>query len=115
MSSFNSSIPDSPRKSLHFSDLQSPKKTRKLKETNDVEFEAHCQTANREIETLRHDIQVLMTKAHAYCQNTGIGSDDLFLPSTPPRYGNSSNSIFSPKSGDSSTMYLSSPSRTKPY
>ena len=76
----------SSQRSLHMSDLQSPAKSRKERETSDLEFSAQCAASNKEIESLRYDVQLLMTKAHAYCKETGVSTDGPILPSTPPRY-----------------------------
>ena len=73
-------------RSLHISDLQSPKKSKKDREASDIDFAAQCTASNKEIETLRYDLQLLMTKAHAYCKETGVSTDGPILPSTPPRY-----------------------------
>ena len=74
------------QRSLHMSDLQSPKKSKRERETSDLEFAAQCAASNKEIESLRYDVQLLMTKAHAYCKDTGVSTDGPILPSTPPRY-----------------------------
>lgn len=42
--------------------------------------------SNSEIDNARYDIQILMTKAHAYCKNSGLGNTDLHLPTCIPRY-----------------------------
>ena len=52
----------------------------------DYEFEQQLAASNNEIDQARFDIQVLMTKAHAYCKNSGLSDSDLQLPKTPPRY-----------------------------
>ena len=76
----------SSQRSLHMSDLQSPKKSKKEREASDLDFAAQCAASNKEIESLRYDVQLLMTKAHAYCKDTGVSTDGPILPSTPPRY-----------------------------
>ena len=84
--------------SLHLSDLNQDPKNSSLSRSiednriHEIEFVESMAASNREIDSLRDEIQVLMTKAHAYCKNTGVSSDTPILPSTPPRY-NSFNSF----------------------
>ncbi|EAX97006.1 hypothetical protein TVAG_440220 [Trichomonas vaginalis G3] len=102
----------SPQRSLHMSDLQSPKKSKREREASDIDFSAQCAASNKEIESLRYDIQLLMTKAHAYCKDTGVSTDGPILPSTPPRYSCSNVSTpGSPFSMNGSFMNSSSRSR----
>ena len=57
------------------------------RQTDNSEFTAQLTTSNAEIDNTRYEIQSLMTKAHAYCKNSGLGNTDFHLPLSIPRYG----------------------------
>lgn len=59
------------------------------RQADDSEFVTQLSTSNAEIDNARYDIQNLMTKAHAYCKNSGLGNTEYHLPISIPRYGNS--------------------------
>ena len=56
------------------------------KHTEESEFTSQFSTSATEIDNARYEIQNLMTKAHAYCKNSGLGNTSYALPLTPPRY-----------------------------
>ena len=91
MSMTNSSQPPT-QKNLSLSDLESSENNSKSQtmsiyefRSSQLEFAANVASTNRDIEAARDDLQVLMTKAHAYCKNTGVASGSPLLASTPPR------------------------------
>ncbi|EAY17293.1 hypothetical protein TVAG_266560 [Trichomonas vaginalis G3] len=119
------SVSGSPRKSfnsggsLHVSDLGSTASSPRLamknfeRSTNDEEFVQTCAQQSRNIQNVRKDIQVLMTKASGYCKNTGLSSDSAELPSTPPRYSGKTkfsvqSSPYSPRNQNGSGFFNSS-------
>ena len=57
------------------------------RQTDDSEFVTQLSTSNAEIDNARYDIQNLMTEAHAYCKNSGLGNTEYHLPISIPRYG----------------------------
>ena len=59
------------------------------RQTDNSEFTAQITTSNAEIDNTRNEIQNLMTKAHAYCSNSGLGYTEYHLPVSIPRYGGS--------------------------
>ena len=81
--------------SMRMSELQSPRSAFANDPTvqsifnpdpNDSEFVAQMASRNAEIESAKYDIQELLTKANAFCKNSGLGGSELTLPQTPPRY-----------------------------
>lgn len=89
MSMTNSSQPPT-QKNLSLSDLESSENNSKSQtmsiyefRSSQLEFAANVASTNRDIEAARDDLQVLMTKAHAYCKNTGVASGSPLLASTP--------------------------------
>ncbi|KAK8878170.1 hypothetical protein M9Y10_004935 [Tritrichomonas musculus] len=92
------------QKNLSLSDLESSESNQKSQtmsiyefRSNQLEFAANVASTNRDIEAARDDLQVLMTKAHAYCKNTGVASGSPLLASTPPRR-RTNNNKFTPSS-----------------
>jgi hypothetical protein len=57
------------------------------RETERDNFMTQLAATNSEIENAKYDIQQLMTKAHAFCKNSGLGADYGRLARTPPRFG----------------------------
>lgn len=53
---------------------------------NELEFTTNMRRTNQQIDEVRVDLQGLMTKAQAYCNNSGIASGSAILPSQAPRY-----------------------------
>lgn len=111
--SFNS------RSSLHVSDLGDTATSSRLAmknfelSANDEEFVQTCAQQSRDIQSVRKDIQVLMTKASGYCKNTGLSNDSAELPSTPPRYNGKTKfsapaSPYSPRNQSGSGFFNSS-------
>lgn len=89
----NSNLSQLPtQNNLSLSDLESSTNNQKSQtmsiyefRSNQLEFAASVASTNRDIEAARDDLQTLMTKAHAYCKNTGVASGSPLLASTPPR------------------------------
>jgi hypothetical protein len=74
---------------LHLSDLEHHSSRLRVPSTSAQrwdDFQQSCETANRDIEAARNDLQSLMTKAHAYATTTGVASGTPILTSTPPRH-----------------------------
>jgi hypothetical protein len=49
-----------------------------------TEFAATLASTNRGIESIRHDLEYLMTKSHVLSQNSGVRSPGIALPTYPP-------------------------------
>lgn len=69
--------------------------------TIDSEFVQQLAASNAEIDAARYEIQLLMTKAHAYSKNSGIANANPSLSAYPSRYSGttvpkSSKSSFTP-------------------
>lgn len=82
---------------LHLSELTDTRLFTSLKsfeqvitehQAKEIEFEEDVESMNREVEAERFALQTLMTRAHAYCKNSGVASGTPFLPSVPPRLTN---------------------------
>ena len=109
--------------SMRMSELQSPKsafandptlQSLFSADSNDSEFIAQMASRNAEIESTKYDIQELLTKANAFCKNSGLGSSELTLPMTPPRYptGTSfSDTKLGTTCSTSSEFFMSTPPR----
>lgn len=66
-----------------------PSKLSFSRDADEEDFITVMSVTNRNIERTRRDIQVLMSKATAYANNSGMGFSSPLLPSTPQRYGKS--------------------------
>jgi hypothetical protein len=49
-----------------------------------TEFTISLACSNREIESVHHDLEYLMTKSHVLSQNSGVQSQRITLPTYPP-------------------------------
>lgn len=54
--------------------------------TIDSDFVQQIAASNAEIDAARYEIQLLMTKAHAYSKNSGLGNANPSLSTFPSRY-----------------------------
>ncbi|KAK8835423.1 hypothetical protein M9Y10_006957 [Tritrichomonas musculus] len=64
--------------------------------TIESDFVQQLAASNAEIDAARYDIQLLMTKAHAYCKNTGLAGNsnaDAALSPYAPRYSGAPSSV----------------------
>jgi hypothetical protein len=85
------------------------------RETDNESFVSQLSATNSEIESTKYDIEQLMTKAHAFCKNSGLGSDYTRLAMTPPRFGDNA-SISQAKLGTRAQgqFFQSTPTRKLP-
>lgn len=56
------------------------------KELRDIEFKTHCESLQRDIASLRDDLQDLMMKSYAYASSSGVASEGVCLPRVSPRH-----------------------------
>jgi hypothetical protein len=113
---------------MGLSDLQSPRgpsgkdslgATRALfdRQSNSEGFVTQMAATNSEIDAAKFEIERLMTRAHPFAKNSGLGSSGIRLAATPPRFPAntplSATKLFQKSSRDKS-VFTTTPPRPKP-